>query len=178
MRSNIEKDLRQIVRYVQEQTSFDVSSTRKTRRERPMAAKYLFYVLAREYTEATNEEIGEIAHRSRVGVSVAIRKHSNYAKEFYPQAYLRFNPFKTDIQPVDNPFKDTIKALYDAKEQLEVDISSIKEENKQMIDYMLRQVRNEKVFEILKLVKPLKKNELEIILDRLPPIIRMAQEFN
>lgn len=178
MEFTVEKSLHNIADYIEYHCSFNVRTKYKTRKTRFQAALYLYYVLADEHTNANHAEIGEIVDRDRSTVSIALARHSNYAKEYYPHVYNRFNPFKANVETIDNPFHPTLDILYKAKEQLEKDIAFIRDEESYTHFYMLRQVRNQKALEILKMIHGLDKNTLDVILERLPPIIKMAQSIN
>lgn len=171
-------DLNNIADYLKEQLDFDVRVKTRTRKKEKLAVTYLFYVLAEEYTRATLEEMGEFTRRHRTTVYSALTNNRDYAKQFYPKTYKDYNPFRNEVIMSDNPFGGTISKLVEARQQLEYDLAETQRREQDNVRYMLRQVRNQKTFEILKLTKGLNAKQLDTILERLPPIIKMAQEFN
>lgn len=175
MRSNVRLELESIADYVQKETEFDIRTPYKIKRDEFMMSLYLFYVLSKENTIASNGEIGEVANRHASTVSLALKRNSHRAKIYHHKAYTKFNPFKNKIESLGNPFSETRDILYKAKRQLEEDSAFV---DRQSAKLLLRQVKNEKMFDILKMLKVLDHRQLDVILERLPPIIRMAQEFN
>ena len=66
-----------------------------------------------------------------------------------------------------------MRSLYEARDKLDKEINGLEDTVRLETDYILRQVRNEKVFNILMQLKGLNSEQLSIIEDRLKPIIRM-----
>ena len=169
----IKKDLFYIADYVKEYTGLDIRSNLKTKETLWQDALYLFYILADEHTKATHKDISEVCGRSRSSVAQGIQRKSDYVKKHYESLYKLFNPFKIDLKG--SPFSDTVDILYKAKKQLELNIEDIEERGRLSSEVIRKQVKNEKVFKIIQLVKELDNNTLDIIITRLPPIIKMAR---
>ncbi|AGO47898.1 hypothetical protein Phi40:1_gp033 [Cellulophaga phage phi40:1] len=174
MDNELRAELNSIKDYVKKATGQDISTRSRTRKVVFLEALTMYYILSCNYTKASHAEMGMIADgRDRVSVSKMLQRREERVLYKYDRAIKSFNPFSMKISKSNSFLSESMRSLYEARDKLDKEINGLEDTVRLETDYILRQVRNEKVFNILMQLKGLNSEQLSIIEDRLKPIIRM-----